>query len=349
MATVTGLTAARMAEIEAASIVDGEVVGDNLILTKFDDTTINAGNVRGPQGDTGAAGADGVGLATGGSTGQVLAKVDGTDYNVAWQTINRLANVTLEYTTYKLVLTDAESIIMMYDTSPLTVQVPEDADEDFPVGTQISIVQAGTGEVSIAGNPITGGGNVTVTAPDPYLPTLLGLGAKVDLIKLGPNSWVLVGNGNLITSELGWRAFTPNIESSGSFPGLGSTAVKEGIYIVDSWKRVSGYATVRWSGASQSQGTGYYYMKLPQDYPAVNIDPEDYSPIGSISAGFSGLGHVHGMLHLNGWASPAQTNWAIGAMDLEGASFLAATIPSRGTYGDCGNIHYVFQYQYDDS
>lgn len=51
MATVTGLTAARMAAIEAASIVDGEVVGDDLILTRHDSTTVNAGNVRGTSGD----------------------------------------------------------------------------------------------------------------------------------------------------------------------------------------------------------------------------------------------------------------------------------------------------------
>lgn len=47
MATITGLTAARMLAIEAASVVDGEVVGDNLILTKHDASTIDAGNVRG--------------------------------------------------------------------------------------------------------------------------------------------------------------------------------------------------------------------------------------------------------------------------------------------------------------
>lgn len=50
MASVTGLTAARMEAIEAMSVVDGEVVGDDLILKRFDDSTINAGNVRGPQG-----------------------------------------------------------------------------------------------------------------------------------------------------------------------------------------------------------------------------------------------------------------------------------------------------------
>jgi hypothetical protein len=53
MTTVTGLTAARMEAIEGASVVDGEVIGDDLILTKFDTTTINAGNVRGPAGVTG--------------------------------------------------------------------------------------------------------------------------------------------------------------------------------------------------------------------------------------------------------------------------------------------------------
>ncbi len=53
MATVTGLTAARMKAIEDASIVNGGVVIDDLILTKYNGVTVNAGNVRGPKGDTG--------------------------------------------------------------------------------------------------------------------------------------------------------------------------------------------------------------------------------------------------------------------------------------------------------
>lgn len=48
MAYVEGLTKVRMLEIEAASVVDGEVVGDNLHLTRHDGTTIDAGSVRGP-------------------------------------------------------------------------------------------------------------------------------------------------------------------------------------------------------------------------------------------------------------------------------------------------------------
>lgn len=59
MTTVTGLTAERMLAIEAASVVDGDVVGNNLILTKHDGSTTDAGNVRGPQGAAGPAGAPG--------------------------------------------------------------------------------------------------------------------------------------------------------------------------------------------------------------------------------------------------------------------------------------------------
>lgn len=56
MATVTGLTAERMLEIEAASVVDGDVSGNDLILTRKDGSIINAGNVRGVPGPVGPMG-----------------------------------------------------------------------------------------------------------------------------------------------------------------------------------------------------------------------------------------------------------------------------------------------------
>lgn len=56
MATISGLTAERMLAIEAQSVVGGHIDGDDLILEKFDESTINAGSVRGPQGDQGPAG-----------------------------------------------------------------------------------------------------------------------------------------------------------------------------------------------------------------------------------------------------------------------------------------------------
>jgi microcystin-dependent protein len=60
MATITGLTAARMQEIEAASVVDGDVVSGNLILTKHDGTQLDAGPVVGPAGPPGPTGPQGL-------------------------------------------------------------------------------------------------------------------------------------------------------------------------------------------------------------------------------------------------------------------------------------------------
>lgn len=56
MTTIIGLTAERMQEIEAASIVDGEVIAGDLILTKHDGNPINAGSVIGPVGPPGPIG-----------------------------------------------------------------------------------------------------------------------------------------------------------------------------------------------------------------------------------------------------------------------------------------------------
>ncbi len=56
MASVTGYTAQRMKSIEDNTVVSGSISGDNLILTKYNGTTITAGNVRGATGATGATG-----------------------------------------------------------------------------------------------------------------------------------------------------------------------------------------------------------------------------------------------------------------------------------------------------
>ena len=53
MATVTGLTADRMIAMENATVVDGNVVGNNLILVTRDGHQIDTGNVRGPVGPAG--------------------------------------------------------------------------------------------------------------------------------------------------------------------------------------------------------------------------------------------------------------------------------------------------------
>lgn len=56
MATVTVFTAEKMEELANANVVNGEIVGDDLILTQRDGTEINAGVVVGPQGEQGDVG-----------------------------------------------------------------------------------------------------------------------------------------------------------------------------------------------------------------------------------------------------------------------------------------------------
>lgn len=51
--SVTGFTADRMLEMENASVISGSIVGNELMLQTKDGNQIDAGNVRGPKGDTG--------------------------------------------------------------------------------------------------------------------------------------------------------------------------------------------------------------------------------------------------------------------------------------------------------
>jgi hypothetical protein len=55
MGTITGLTAAAMQAIVNGAMKTAAVVGDDLIITKNDLTTIDAGSVRGPQGVPGTS------------------------------------------------------------------------------------------------------------------------------------------------------------------------------------------------------------------------------------------------------------------------------------------------------
>jgi hypothetical protein len=59
MATVTGLTAEHMLEMEGEQIIMGAVSGDDLHLFQRNGGLINSGSVRGPKGTTGNTGAQG--------------------------------------------------------------------------------------------------------------------------------------------------------------------------------------------------------------------------------------------------------------------------------------------------
>jgi hypothetical protein len=89
-------------------------------------------------------------------------------------------------TTYTLALTDKDRMVEISNAGAITLTVPTDASVNFPVGSQINILQTNTGQITV------GGSGVTINAT-PGL-KLRARWSSATLIKRGTNLWVLVGD-----------------------------------------------------------------------------------------------------------------------------------------------------------
>jgi hypothetical protein len=152
----------------------------------------------GPQGPTGATGPTGPGVATGGTTGDLLVKQSSTDFDTAWATRTTLAadtaftsafapllltETTTRTANYTLALTDQGRVVPMDGTS-LEVTVPTDAAVAFPIGSVVNIYNLNASDVTIQGD--TG---VTVRNDGD-----LAQFGEVSLRKRGTDEWVVAGN-----------------------------------------------------------------------------------------------------------------------------------------------------------
>jgi hypothetical protein len=90
-------------------------------------------------------------------------------------------------TTYTLVLADAHKVVTLNNASPIALTVPTNASVAFSVGDQISLVQIGAGQVTVAG-----AGGVTVNSTPGLKLRTQWSGAT--LLKTAENSWVLFGD-----------------------------------------------------------------------------------------------------------------------------------------------------------
>lgn len=88
---------------------------------------------------------------------------------------------------YTLVLGDKDKFLEMNVASANTVTIPADASVNFPVGSEVNVVQVGVGQTTIAG-----AGGVTVNAT-PSL-QLRSQWSSVTLVKRAANSWLVVGD-----------------------------------------------------------------------------------------------------------------------------------------------------------
>ncbi len=90
-------------------------------------------------------------------------------------------------TTYTTVLGDAENMVEMTNASANTITIPPHSSVAYPVGTSITLVQAGAGQTTIAP-----GAGVTIHG-NPGL-KLTGQWAVAAVIQIASDTWVLAGN-----------------------------------------------------------------------------------------------------------------------------------------------------------
>jgi hypothetical protein len=127
-------------------------------------------DVEGPTGPTGPTGPQGEIGATG-ATG---------DFSASY-------GFTQTATNYSIILSDAGKIVEMSGSSPLTLTVPLDSSQNFSVGASITVLQTGTGQVTLAP---TGGVTLSGT-PGLRLRTQW---SSATLIKRASNVWVAIGD-----------------------------------------------------------------------------------------------------------------------------------------------------------
>jgi sporulation protein YlmC with PRC-barrel domain len=105
--------------------------------------------------------------------------------------LGKIADATIDTKTtdYPLVLTDKNKFIKMsVASSPNTVTVPTNASVEFPIGSQIHIIQYGTGKTQII--PVSG--TVTIySTPGAYLRAQF---SSATLLKCDTNIWMLMGD-----------------------------------------------------------------------------------------------------------------------------------------------------------
>jgi hypothetical protein len=95
---------------------------------------------------------------------------------------------SLSNTNYQLSESDRGKLIIMSQTTGMTLTVPADSTYSFPVGTQILITQSGLGQVTFVGAD-----GVTIRTEGSRIKTK-AQHAVASIIKLSSNTWLLSGN-----------------------------------------------------------------------------------------------------------------------------------------------------------
>jgi hypothetical protein len=98
-----------------------------------------------------------------------------------------------ETASYTAVLANNSQIVTMNNASANTFSIPTDASVDFPVGTQITVLQIGAGQTTI--QAVTAGTTtINSTGGTANAPKLRVRYSSATCIKLSANNWVVIGD-----------------------------------------------------------------------------------------------------------------------------------------------------------
>jgi hypothetical protein len=125
------------------------------------------------------------------------ALVFGTSPTLATPTLNdpkiNLAIDAQTGTTYTVILDDNGQIVTMNNASANTLSIPTDANVNFPVGTQITVLQIGAGQTTI--QAVTAGTTtINSTGGTAAAPKLRVRYSSATCVKLSANNWVVLGD-----------------------------------------------------------------------------------------------------------------------------------------------------------
>lgn len=150
----------------------------------------------------------GTGLTGGGTSGDVTLAIDSTVATLSGtQTLTNktLTTPTLNDpkinlgidaqtgTAYTVIIDDNGQLVTMNNASANTLSIPTDANVNFPIGTQITVLQLGAGQTTI--QAVTPGTTtINSTGATSSAPRLRTRYSSATCIKLSANNWVVIGD-----------------------------------------------------------------------------------------------------------------------------------------------------------
>lgn len=122
---------------------------------------------------------------------------------------------------YALAITDAGNNIQLISDAPVNVEIPTDKDVEFPMWSEVTLIQAGDGIITLSGD-------VTIQNPSGGPVKSMGKGSSIKLTLIGGNVWLArVSFDRIISGDIeqtGDLKITGNITHQGSSTQTGNSS-----------------------------------------------------------------------------------------------------------------------------